>query len=631
MPNSLLITHELACDILVAGGGPAGVPCALAAARNGAKVILCQDRPVLGGNASSEVRMHIVGANAMSFRGEPLATEPREGGIIEEVRIENSMRNPQRSASMMDLILYDLCRAEPNLTLMLNTTVVGVEQSGDRITHALAERQSTEDRFRIASRVFIDCTGDGRLAAEAGAAFMEGRESKAMFNEKLAQDQKDNLRLGSTILFMARRHDKPMPFAAPAWARKIKTQDLAHRLHATPGNEIPSLEYGYWWVEWGGLLDTIKQNETIRDELLAIVMGIWDHIKNGPPGTPPGTDPFKASHWALDWFGFLPGKRESRRFIGRHVLTERDVFNSTPFPDAIAFGGWPVDTHPPRGIDAPDEEPCTQHHVEHLYDIPLSSCIARDIPNLMFAGRNISATHIAFASTRVMATCAVVGQGVGVAAVHAIKHNLAPRDLPDHPDAIRAIQQQLLRDDAYVIGVTNSDPLDLARRATLTASSQQPLGPATHVITGQTRAVHGTHGAPTHRANAQGGTHRWMSDPAHGLPAWLELKWPHPIRPATLQLIFDSALHRHLTLTQHDGYAKSMVWGRGQPEIVRDYAILIPDPAGWRSILDITDNHQRRRVHHFDNAPPVSALRILCKSTHGLDHARLCEVRVYES
>ena len=161
--------HSLTCDILVAGGGAAGVPCALAVARCGGKVILCQDRPVLGGNASSEVRMHIVGANGTgSFdRGSELKTEAREGGIIEEIRLENCVRNPQRSASMFDLILYEKCRAEPNLTLLLNTTVTGAETSGRRIDAVIAERQSTEDRFRIQSRLYVDCTGDGRLGVEA--------------------------------------------------------------------------------------------------------------------------------------------------------------------------------------------------------------------------------------------------------------------------------------------------------------------------------------------------------------------------------------------------------------------------------------------------------------------------------
>jgi flavin-dependent dehydrogenase len=205
-----LETHTLNCDVLVAGGGAAGVPCALAAARCGAKVILCQDRPVLGGNASSEVRMHIVGANGTgSFdRGSELETEAREAGIIEEIRLDNCVLNPQRSASMFDLILYDKCRAEPNLTLLLNTTVTAVRKRGDRIEFATAERQSTEDRFEIYANVFVDCTGDGRLAVEAGAAFSEGREGREQFGETLAVDLGDRQRLGSTILLQARQHER---------------------------------------------------------------------------------------------------------------------------------------------------------------------------------------------------------------------------------------------------------------------------------------------------------------------------------------------------------------------------------------------------------------------------------------
>ncbi|MCC7474702.1 MAG: FAD-dependent oxidoreductase, partial [Pirellulales bacterium] len=459
--------HSSTCDVLVAGGGLAGVAAAIAAARRGAKVVLCQDRPVLGGNASSEVRMHAVGADCSGRRGVELETEAREGGILEEIRLENCVRNPQRSPSMFDLILYDKCRAESNLTLLLNTTLVGVEMAGQRICRVLAERLSTEDRHVIDATVFIDATGDGRLGVEAGAAFMEGRESREQFGESLAQVQADRHRLGSSILFQARRHDRPMPFVAPRWARKFGEEQLQLRPHGTTaGLGDLGLEYGYWWVEWGGHLDTIADNEAIRDELLAIVLGVWDHVKNGGD--------HGADHWALEWFGFLPGKRESRRFVGQHVLTERDVLGSTAFDDAIAYGGWFIDTHPVWGVDAVGEPPCTQHEVPHLYDIPLRACVARDVENLMFAGRNISATHVAFASTRVMGTCAAVGQGVGTAAAFAVGQGVSPANLAADADAIYAIQQQLLEDDAYLIGRVNGDQRDLARRAQVTASSEQP-------------------------------------------------------------------------------------------------------------------------------------------------------------
>ena len=616
---TILRNHELTCDVLIAGGGPAGFPAALAAARCGASVILCQDRSVLGGNASSEVRMHIVGADASGHRGRELETEAREGGIIEEIRLETAVHNDQRAASMLDLILYDRCQAEPNLQLMLNTRVVDVELQGERIALAVAERQSTEDRFQIEAQIFVDCTGDGQMGVSAGATYQHGREDKNVYGESLAAEHSDGKTLGSTLLFQARKHDRPMPFVAPPWARKFTEEDLKLRPHGQPGVDR-GLEYGYWWVEWGGELDTIKDNEAIRDELLAILLGIWDHIKNdGDHG---------AENWALDWFGFLPGKRESRRFIGQYMLVEQDLIRSTPFDDAIAFGGWPIDTHPPSGIDAVDERPCDQRMTDYVFDIPLRSCVSPGLPNLMFAGRNISASHIAFASTRVMATCAAIGQGVGTAAAYAVAHNMDSADLVDDPAAVFAIQQRLLRDDAYLIGVTNCDPYDLARQAKVSATSQQTCGTADNVISGQTRAVFGKGGAAPDRAHP--GLHRWMSDPADGLPAVLELAWDRAIQPVQIELVFDTGMYRPLTLSHSDGFMERVIWGQGQPETVRGYRIEGHVSGAWHSLLDVTGNYQRRRIHKLDAGEPVDKVRVVVDSTHGLDHARICEVRVYE-
>ncbi len=617
-PSKVARDHDLSCDVLVAGGGPAGVACALAAARSGASVILCQDRHVLGGNASSEVRMHIVGADNSGKRGQELETEAREGGIIEEVRLETTVRNPQRSASMLDLVLYERCKAEPNLTLMLNATVTGVETSGGVITHALAERESTEERFRIAAKVFCDCTGDGRLGAEAGAPYREGRESKEEYGESLAQDEPDDQRLGSTLLFQAREYDHPMPFTPPSWARNFTEEDLRLRPHGGTGLE-QEFEYGYWWVEWGGELDTIKDNETIRDELLAILLGVWDHIKNGAD--------HGADNWALDWFGLLPGKRESRRFIGQHVLRQSDVLDSTLFHDVIAYGGWTIDTHPPRGIDAVDEKPATKTPMEHLYSIPLRSCVSSEVENLMFAGRNISATHIAFASTRVMATCAVIGQGVGTAAAHAASNEIPPARLADEPEAVRAIQQRLLRDDAYLVGVVNEDGEDLALKAEVVASSEQDEGLAANVVSGQSRAVDGPNGAPPGRAVP--GTNRWMSDPADGLAAWIELRWPEPVAVSDVQLVFDTGMHRVLTLSHSDVYTERMAWGRPQPETVRDYRVEAFLGGESVELADVTGNYQRLKRHRLSKQVEADSIRITVTATNGIDDARINEVRVY--
>ena len=638
----VLNTHTLECDVLVAGGGIAGVVCSLAAARLGARVVLSQDRPVLGGNASSEIRMHIVGATGLTG-GRALETELREGGIIEELRLELAVNNPQRSPSMMDLLLYDKCRREPNLTLRLNTAVVGATVKDGVIQNVQAVNEATETRFNISARVFVDCTGDGRLGVEAGAPYTQGRESSAEYGEKLAPAKGDRQTLDSTLLFQARQHDRPMPFGAPPWARQFRPEDFKLRPFGRPGFDL-GLEYGYWWVEWGGYLDTIQDSERIRDELLAIVLGVWHHIKHES-----GVD---ASRWALEWVGFLPGKRESRRFVGQHVLCEGDLTSARAFPDAIAYGGWPMDLHPPEGIDAPESSPCAQHPLPFLYDIPLRACVSTGPANLMFAGRNLSASHVAFSSTRVMATCAVIGQGVGTAAALAVRENVPPAELAARPELLRRIQQQLLRDDCYLVGRCNEDPADLVRKANaITASSALPEAGPELVRSGQSRSVQGMilsggtqaaeqpsedpaplpQGAPI-RAPANRafpGRHRWMSEPAHGFPAWLEIRWDQLVPIGEIILILDTGLHRILTLSQAEGYTRKMLWGQPQPETVRDYILGLETPAGWEELTRVQGNYQRRRAHRLEAPANATALRVTVTATNGLDHARLCEVRAY--
>ena len=265
----------------------------------------------------------------------------------------------------------------------------------------------------------------------------------------------------------------------------------------------------------------------------------------------------------------------------------------------------------------------------HIFDIPLRACVSSTVPNLLFAGRNISATHIAFASTRVMATCAAIGQGVGTAAAYAVEQNIGTERLAADAAAMHEIQQRLLRADAYLIGRVNEDSTDIARDAAVSASSQQPEGAAVNVVSGQTRAVHGEWGARPDRANP--GTHRWMSEPAASLPAWLEFRWAEPQRPGEIQLIFDSGLHRPLTLTHSDAYVERMVWGAPQTETVRDYMIEGRCGGEWQQLIEVTGNYQRRRTHSIDLEPEcaLDAVRVTVTATNGLDHARVCEVRVY--
>jgi hypothetical protein len=593
--GKLFRRSRLEADVVVLGGGMAGVCASIAAARSGASVILIQDRHVLGGNASSEVRMHVVGADHSGRRTDE---DARESGIIEELRLDDAVNNPQRSASMFDLLLFDRVRGEPNIKLLLNTHCIGVEMaSEDRIAAVQALQRMTEELFEVRGKLFLDCTGDGGPGAAAGAIFRMGREGRKEFGESLAPPEPDDKLLGSTLLFVTRQHDRPMPFHPPDWIHRFPTcEDLPHRSHN-------SWEFGYWWVEWGGELDTIRDNERIRDELLAAALGVWDHIKNS------GRHP-TSENWALDWLGFLPGKRESRRFVGDHVLIQQELERGETFEDGVALGGWPSDLHPPDGIYS-KEKPATQIDMP-LYNVPLRCLYSKNISNLMFAGRNISASHVAFGSTRVMATCSVIGQAAGTAAALCALRGGSPRALAR--DGIRELQQLLLKNDAYIIGVKNADPADLARTAEILASSETSAG----------RAVQVTNGV--HRGTPEG-SNRWISDPGKALPAWLELRFRGPQRIREIHLVFDTGLNRPLTLTHSDAFNSRMVRA-AQPECVRDYDLFALSGSGQQLLAEVRGNHQRKRVHRLE-PQTVQGLRLIVRATNGEASARVFEVRAY--
>jgi hypothetical protein len=593
-PHMTLV--ELEADLFIAGGGMSGVLAAVSAARNGAKVVIVQDRSRLGGNASSEVKMHIVGAN--HHKGRP---GWREGGLLEEFRLDDAANNPQRCWELWDLLLYDKCVSEPNITLLVDTVCCAVEKSGAKITTAYARCDKTEHLYKVKAKYYADCTGDGRLGLEAGAEFRYGREARSEFNEPLAPEVPDKETLGSSILFTSRKYEQPMPFTPPKWARKVTKEQLVKR-------GIKNWEYGYWWIEWGGQLNTIHDNERIRFELLSIVMGVWDYIKNS------GNHP-ESANWAMDWVGMIPGKRESRRFVGDHILTQHDLMGLTgDFEDAVCIGGWPMDDHPPGGFDRSDLPPCVQVKTP-IYNIPFRSLYSKNVDNLFLGGRLISATHTAFTSTRVMATCAVVGQAIGTAAALCAKHGLMPRAIYENKDQLVELQQTLLRDDQSIAGRKNADPADLARSATVTASGEADEAKPANVINGFDRDI------PKEYVN------HWATElGADG--AWLELKWPQVQKLSRVEIKFDSGFQRELTLSSSDGSTKGMIRAP-QPETVRDYELVAIGPDGREtSLARVTGNHQRLCRHEFTPVE-VSAVRLKITATNGDKQARVFEVRAY--
>jgi hypothetical protein len=601
-PNMTLV--ELSTDVFIAGGGLAGVCAALSAARNGSKVVLVQDRSRLGGNSSSEVKMHVVGAN--SHRGRP---GWREGGLIEEFRLDDAANNPQRCWELWDLLLYDKVVSEPNITLLLESVLYSAEVKNGRIQRVMVRCDKSEHLYRITAPMYIDCTGDSRLGLESGAEFRTGREPRSEFKESLAPATADQETLGSSILFTSRLYRKPMPFTPPKWARKVSKEHLRFR-NVGPEN----WEYGYWWIEWGGNKDTIRDNERIRFELLSIVAGVWDYIKNS------GDFP-DSSHWAMDWVGMMPGKRGSRRMVGDVMMTQHDLMRGT-WDDAVAMGGWPMDDHPPGGFDRPDLPPNTVLHTPETYDIPLRALFSRNVANLMMAGRNISATHAAFTSTRVMATCASVGQAAGLAAHFCVRHRIAPRQLAEDKKLISSLQQKLLRDDQSMRYVRNQDPADLARSAEITASIEAPESSAKLVVDGVDRDY------PANKSTgAAAETHHWRAPLVEG-NAWLQLSWKTPQRISEVVLKFDSGFSRELTLTASDSHTRGTIRAP-QPETVRDYSVSLKiADGGWKKVADVMGNHQRlNRI----TVPAVmaSAVKIEVTRTNGAEDARIFEVRCY--
>ena len=212
-----------------------------------------------------------------------------------------------------------------------------------------------------------------------------------------------------------------MPFKAPKWAKKIYPKDMKFRNITGDG-----LSYGYWWVELGGMYDAIKDTERLRFELLSIVMGVWDYIKNS------GEYPAAANR-AIESIGMIPGRRETFRIRGDYVMTQNDIEGGwRRFDDAIAVGGWSMDDHPAEGFYASDRPPCRQKGHVPFYNIPFSVLRCKDIDNLMMAGRNISVTHIALGSVRVMRTGGMMGEVVGMAASLCRRHRTTPRGIYLH-------------------------------------------------------------------------------------------------------------------------------------------------------------------------------------------------------
>lgn len=442
-------------DFVVIGAGLSGMCAAIAAARRGVKTALIGDRPVLGGNASSEVGIDIDGA-AYNSRWS-VSVYARETGLIEEIknRLYHFNRHDPEKGAAHDAALFDAVLAEKNIDLYLNTYADEVTCEGDRISSVGCVQLASERRLCFRAPLFADCTGDGSVGAKAGAKFRMGTEGYDEYKENLAPARPSSVTNGDTIMFHTVRMDTPQPYERPAFAYDVTKLSFFKGLGTN--NRIFSkytdgLYQGFWWVEFGGHLDTIRDNDEITWELRKIVYGLWDYIKNS------GKFP-EAANMKLTKVRPLAGKRESRRFIGDYVLNQNDVENKTPFADAAYIAGWPMDVHADYGVY--DSRPATYwNFVPGMYNVPFRTLYSVNVENLFFAGRNTSCTRIANGSTRVMATCAAGGQAVGTGAYLCRKYGCTPRAV--YREHIPELQKLLLRDDQTLMGYKEDYALENA-------------------------------------------------------------------------------------------------------------------------------------------------------------------------
>lgn len=433
--------RTLSADFVVVGGGMAGLCAAVAAARNGAKTVILQDRPMFGGNASSEIRMWICGAHG---------DNRKETGLLEELQLDNYYFNPTMKFTLWDDVMYSFAKREKNLTVLLNTSVEKVETENGKITSVTGWNLVEYCRYKVEGKLFADCSGDSILRL-SGAQYRRGREARSEFDEPHAPEKADAKTMGNTILIQLRRTDRHIPFRAPEWAYHYTEETLPKRNFNPEGNN-------FWWMEFGGIMDTVGDADAIRDELYKIAYGCWEYIKNHPDG--------RGKSWELDWIGSLPGKRENVRYVGDHILCQKEIEAGGNFADAVAYGGWTMDDHHPEAIYYPGA-PTIFHPAPSPFGIPYRSLYSANVENLFFAGRNISTTHMALSSTRVMATTSTLGQAVGTAAALATKYGETPRGIYERH--IDELQQTLLDQDQFIPSIPRRVS-PLAKKGTLDAA-----------------------------------------------------------------------------------------------------------------------------------------------------------------
>ncbi|MDD5521148.1 MAG: FAD-dependent oxidoreductase [Kiritimatiellae bacterium] len=439
-------------DLVVVGGGMAGTCAAISAARLGVTVALIQDRPVLGGNNSSEVRVGLSGLihqkpypnlgnlvdeigpighwNLWEAKRDPESSRSKRILEVIEKHPEKKEHNAGPSSNYEDKRKLNAVQAEKNIKLFLNEHATRVEKEGNKIVAIIAQniRSNRETRFR--GRLFADCTGDGNLGFLAGADYRMGREAKSETGESEAPEKADKQVMGTSVQWYATKKDTPVTFPLCPWALQFNEKTCSKSTR------------GDWDWEAGMNRDQITDIEQIRDHALRAAYGNWAYLKNSSAGKE------KYASWKLDWVAYIGGKRESRRLMGDVILKQQDVVGLTEFPDASVTTTWSIDLHypsPQNRKDFPGQEfrSIAKHVKVKPYPIPYRCFYSRNIDNLFMAGRHISVTHVALGTIRVQRTTGMMGEVVGMAASLCKQHNTDPRGVyKDHLDELKKLMEK---------------------------------------------------------------------------------------------------------------------------------------------------------------------------------------------
>ena len=460
-------------EILVIGGGLAAICAAISVARAGCKVMLCEKDEVLGGNSGPKLGVHPSGAH--SFH--PYASETGIIGEIEEdaawahAKIRTYSYHYNIAQQWDSLLKYKL--DESGVIVRRRHYAKFPIMYENRIESIIVEDLATYKTKRIdVSVAVIDGSGDGHIAKESVADYRMGRESSSEFGERSAPENADKITLGTSVTALVRKADHPVKFVPPPdtppyeigygfGKKELKDCLYAHSAW-NPNDDFCFL----WHTETGGQLNTIDDEHEIYEELIRQLYSVWNHIKNEAHIE-------EAINWELCWVSPKAGKRESRRFMGDYILSQQDVENATQFDDAVAYGGYAIDLHNPTGKNNSQVE-IIFYSIPPLWNMPYRCLYSRNVNNLFLAGRLCSATHVAHGTMRLQKTLGAMGQAVGVAAGLCKKYDCAPREIYIHH--IDELQQTLLREDATILNVPNKDKDDLARHATITASSEERHG-----------------------------------------------------------------------------------------------------------------------------------------------------------